>query len=928
MQPKIIFLDSQSSIPIAELNFEGEKTFTEAVHEQTEDGTNTFSFKMDDDIPESAMVRKRVRFLIPADREGWQEFICYDAVGQMSIRKKRVYAKGAEFELNKLKNVPPARHEGFTLRQYLGVATSGTFYNIGLIESSIIRTMTFDKHLGGLDFISQVATEFGVELIFRVEVIQNRVYRFIDAVKKQGNQRGKELEYGKDLMEFEHRTHTERIVTGLICIGPEREDGSRYEVMVYDEDAYQRWNVDKLHLIERYEPETEDQNMSRARLEQLGKMELKKRIDAVDEYIVTDAVLEKGYLGDPIKVKNIKYNPPLYAEARILGVKRWLGTKKSREHLIGNVVIRKQSEVRLAARQIQQMYGYKQIKSPIPPPGQSNTTWLDTSKSIPVPKTFNFDTDLWEKYAPTDAEEIGGIKIGKQYNGVSFSPERGVVSDRTDQLVETYLNATDGIGINARASISDVFKPVFYVNESGDLIFAGVMRGANAYFGGEDNKDGIFVVSGADGIPVAEINAALGRYYFPQLDVGELHAPNIVEYADYRDEPLIIRVAAESTSGISEPSDDNTGESWASPLLTVNEALRRVPLCFKGTVEILWAYGQEFNEEIEVSGFTGGGTLVLRNSAPSTTNPTLNGSVNILSNSNFIEWRDIDVNSTNDYAGIFCRGTQGKILDCVINGSTANTTNAININTGADFEIINVRMDNCKTAVRASYGGGAYVSNCRGTISEYAFIAFGHSVIAGADTAPTAGISNFLEIRGGQVTGTWSFPTPEPPPAPKPVTKKLTLSARSDSGTWRSDFGGKWDMDPNNYLYAVTQGKYSAYGPFTGAWFFGSTLSSTVSGKTIKSIRVKAKRLSGGSGGFISVKFRPHTSTTRPSGNVNFQSPITSVGFSTGQEKWITLSKSFHAGFENGTYKGIGISNGSSGYAKMSNKATIEITYE
>lgn len=928
MEPKIIFLDSQDSRPIGELTLQGEeKHFSEAVHEQTIDGTNVFSFKMPDNIPEAALIRKRVRFLIPADRTGWQEFICYDAVGQMARKQKRVYSKGAEFELNKLKNVPPARHEGLTLRQYMGIAASGTFYNIGRVESSIIRTMTFERNLGGLDFISQVATEFNVEIVFRTEVLSgNRIVRYMDAVERQGEDKGKEIAYGKDMIDFEHRVYTERIVTGLLCIGPEREDGTRFEELVLDEEAFQRWNVNGSHLIDRYEPESEDQNMTVARLRSLGRTELNKRIDAVDEYIVTDAVIEKGYLGDPVRVKNTEYSPPLYAEARILGIKREIGTEKAREHIIGNVLIRKESEIRNTARQILQLYGVKIIQSETKPPAKAKTIWIDTSGPLDVPYTYNTDAGDWKKHSPTAADEINGLEKSTVYNGVSISPEDGLVVNRSDELFEIILNSALGFTMQGRSDVNSPFVPKLFADTEGNIKFAGILEGATVYIGGQDNEDGIFIVRGADGIPVAEFNAKDDIYNLPKLSVTELYAPNVMSYGDYTDEPLVLRVAAFSTSGIGVPDDDSDGAAWETPLRTITEALRRIPNNFKGRAEISLAFAQTFYEDIEISGFGGGGTLLIRNSAE-TTRAKIVGSLNLLSNQNFIELRDFNLDSTNGYAGIFARGTHGLVSNMRINGAAGETTNALNINSGSAFELYGVEHFNVQTAVRASYGGVAYVSNNSGEVSGTTFIAFGGGKIAGGGTAPT-GAANSSQIQGGQVTGTWSFPTPEAPPAPSPVTTTQKWNSRSDSGTWRSDFGGKWDTDAATYRDTATQGSWAGFGPFTGSFFFGSGPSSAVTDKSIKRIRIYMKRISGGSGGAVKVTLRPHTSNTRPSGNVSLQSPSYGVDFKVGEGKYVTLPTSFHAGFESGSYKGLSVFAGSSPYAKMTKNAVLEITYE
>ena len=109
-------------------------------------------------------------------------------------------------------------------------------------------------------------------------------------------------------------------------------------------------------------------------------------------------------------------------------------------------------------------------------------------------------------------------------------------------------------------------------------------------------------------------------------------------------------------------------------------------------------------------------------------------------------------------------------------------------------------------------------------------------MVSGQGTAPTGGAGNTSEIAGGQVTGTWNFPTPPSAPAPVTKTTKETFnSSTSASGTWRAD-ENKWDATSYYGSYA-TQGSYYGYGPFTGAWFFGAL----PTGKKIKSMRLTLK---------------------------------------------------------------------------------------
>ncbi|EJQ89776.1 phage minor structural protein, partial [Bacillus cereus MC67] len=99
--------------------------------------------------------------------------------------------------------------------------------------------------------------------------------------------------------------------------------GSPY---IVDEDAFQRWNRNGKHRFGFYTPETDNKDMTPARLLQLAKTELKKRVDTIVSYEVDAFDLsripgfehELVYEGDTLRIKDISLTPPLYLEARVI----------------------------------------------------------------------------------------------------------------------------------------------------------------------------------------------------------------------------------------------------------------------------------------------------------------------------------------------------------------------------------------------------------------------------------------------------------------------------------------------------------------------------------------------------------------------------------------------------------------------------------
>lgn len=842
-------------------------------HQHGLDGVHFIEFTTHANSEESKLLVDRCRLLRQSSTGGWMEFVAYH-IGARSDRTKQIMATGSEAELDMLKVMEPGWRNGLTLEAYVVQALQSTGWKMGVIDYGGSKSRNVTQQMGAYSFLKWVANLYDRELRFRIEISGNRIVgRYVDVVERVGADKRQELVAGENMAGIERIVHSDRIVTALYCIGPQRDDGTRLTVLVTDEDAFQRWNWKGQHLVAIYEPESEDADMTLERLTSLGNMTLKKRIDSVVEYIIDEAILPDSdvQLGDTVPIKDEGFEPPLYAESRSIHIKEPIsGEVSKRTHTFGEIVELDEEEVMASARRAQAEYGMKLIRSHAEPVVQARTLWIQTapetittlasvdSEPFEVPHVANADLTAWQPITATTAEQINGVELSKPYNQVAIEKERGLV------------------------------------------------------------------VTGVEEEEVGNIDGTAGNFTFPTLSTGRLDAPNVQRYADYSVEPLTLRVASEASTGIGTPDDNNDGLAWATPIRTIAEALRRVAPMFKGTATILVAYGQTFNEEIEVTGFGGGGTLIIQRSAE-TTRPLVAGHVVMENNANRIEWRDINLDSTDSYAGFFARNTHGTIASCHINGAAGNTQSGINANALTGLEVVDVRYSNCETAVRASYGGTAHVYDNTGQVTGPAFVGYGGGVVAGGGTAPT-GSTLKSEILGGSVPGTWTIPVPPAPPAPKTQTVKGVWSATSDSGTWRAD-EGRYDIygaSVNN----VTQGAYSGYGPFTGAWFFGSAPSTAVTGKTIKSIRLYVGRVSGGSGSGVGVRFRPHTSTSRPAGRVTLQAPEHLASFRVGEDKWITLPASFHSGFAAGTTKGIAVYSGSAAYAKMKKTARLEITYE
>jgi hypothetical protein len=86
------------------------------------------------------------------------------------------------------------------------------------------------------------------------------------------------------------------------------------------------------------------------------------------------------------------------------------------------------------------------------------------------------------------------------YNGTSIGPDDGFVAERSDSLVKTFMNATNGIEIDLRASTTASYTPVFYVTVD---TAAGT---ANLYLAGDAILTGRAIIGSGNNIFIADSN--------------------------------------------------------------------------------------------------------------------------------------------------------------------------------------------------------------------------------------------------------------------------------------------------------------------------------------------------------------------------------------------------------------------------------------
>jgi phage minor structural protein len=280
-----------------------------------------------------------------------------------SIWQTRKYLDGSiavksnldHFNLKKQKVIPPQIFEGQTIITILDTILSGTDWQRGITETNDVRTVTIADHTNPLAVLQDLKSLYGLELRFRCDIVGNRITgHYVDMIKRTGTDRGKEIVVGKDLQSLERIEDIETLCTALWVVGPQDQNGNIISIasinggkeFVEDLEALARWSEDGRHLWGIYTPDSTSTNMTPSELLALANTELKKRINATVSYNASAADLEnifglsheKVRLGDTVRIKDEKFSPPLYLEARVIDSKRSLSDKTKKATILGDYI--------------------------------------------------------------------------------------------------------------------------------------------------------------------------------------------------------------------------------------------------------------------------------------------------------------------------------------------------------------------------------------------------------------------------------------------------------------------------------------------------------------------------------------------------------------------------------------------------------------
>ncbi|PEU52180.1 phage tail spike protein, partial [Bacillus cereus] len=302
-------------------------------HWEIKNNIDTLEFKVFDNTEHAATLMQQ-NLVLKEVRDGRiVPYVITETEKDSNDRSVSAYASGEWIQLAKAGIITPQKVEGKTVNEFIDMALVGTKWKRGRTEYAGFHTMTIDEFIDPLKFLKDIASLFELEIQYRAEVVGSQIVsRYVDMVKKRGQETGKEVTLGKDLVGIKRVENSQNICTALLGFSKKEGDGfititdiNDGIPYLVDSDAFQRWNERGQHKFGFYTPETEG-DITPKRLMTLMKTELAKRINSSISYDVQAQSIGRVFglahelinEGDTIRIKDTGFTPELYLEARAI----------------------------------------------------------------------------------------------------------------------------------------------------------------------------------------------------------------------------------------------------------------------------------------------------------------------------------------------------------------------------------------------------------------------------------------------------------------------------------------------------------------------------------------------------------------------------------------------------------------------------------
>lgn len=564
------------------------------------------------------------------DEEYFREFVVKETETDTDSQLKIAYCTDsaiAELNDEKLEEKRPGYGtDGTSALFALEVALEGARWEVGHVDDLGASRAHF-FHESRMSCIRKILESWGGEVRFRVEMSGNRVVgRYVDIFAERGEDRGKRIEIGKDLVAVNQSISTEELATAIWPRGKgeeleqdegEEEDrdpayGRRINIeevewktelgdpvdkpkgqkWIGDPEALEEWGrIDPSGVLRHkmvdvvFEDIEEPEELIQAGWDLL--QELKKPRVSIDVHMI-DLEHQYGHeavrLGDTVRLVVCTVDPVIRVMARVTKIVRYLGEPERTEVTVGNVedaVVDVSREIR---REVEEKFGKVE-----PITWRGSIFDLLNNEIVASNAYMYFNTDdgmvMYNRPRDQNPNEAMNLKAA----GLRIADTRKPNGEFD------WKTAITAKGISAAAITADQMDA--------SRIGAGVLNIGGKNFGSaqlffRDREDNI--IGHFDG----EARS------WDQVKTGALFAPNVSRRTTPEDELSMTSLYVHPSLG-----DDVGGDgTQAKPYRTLQRALDHIPEENHATwdIRVIDAANNPISEHLEIRGYRGDGIIRFR----------------------------------------------------------------------------------------------------------------------------------------------------------------------------------------------------------------------------------------------------------------------------------------------------------------------------
>jgi phage minor structural protein len=412
--------------------------------EQIDDGVETYTFS----VPANhELVKDEIK------TEAYVVFKGYDDIYRLYQIKEVLLDKDDSSVYNVISEqsaisdltgeiIRPQTLEAYNAEQSLHSVLQTTDWKVGNVGFFGVQTMDFQDYPSSLKAVRDIAKTYGGELRFRIEFDGTRILgKYIDLLPELGENRGKILEYEKDIKGLRRTEDSTELITAVIGLGKADENGHRMTMAntiwsnaepdrkpngqdwIGDEEALRKWSPNGRHIFGIYDnPELTSAHSIMERswdyLQTRNKPRFTYEVDVVLLGSKGGYEHEETFLGDTVTVRDFTFSPALILEARVIEVRRSYTEPQNDSVILGefNPLFVDSSDdvaaikdlINRKSGQWEQGGGETIYKGNTPPPSPSdNMLWLNTSVEPNQLHRYDETRSLWIYATPTKAGDIG-----------------------------------------------------------------------------------------------------------------------------------------------------------------------------------------------------------------------------------------------------------------------------------------------------------------------------------------------------------------------------------------------------------------------------------------------------------------------------------------------------------------------------------------